>query len=90
MARKSRNVFADLPDDWKTEMDQTSTEDISAEIARLAMAEAENLQAKADDQDLKDKKDAVKFAAEGYRESTKGYRLRMKYILSILEGRGRA
>jgi hypothetical protein len=90
MAKQKKNPFADLPEDWTTEIEQSSTDDINAKVADMAKAEQENLQAKALDPDLKDKKEAVKFASEGYRESTKGYRLRMKYILSVLEGRGKA
>ena len=89
MARPKRNPFADLPDDWKTEIEQSATEVVNSKIVELTIAETENLQAKAEDQDLREKKDAVKFASEGYRESTKSYKLRMKYILSILDGRGK-
>ena len=89
MRFKKRDTFADLPDDWKTETDQSSIEDINAKIVDLTLNEAANLQAKSEDQDLKEKKEAVKFASEGYRESTKGYRLRIKYIRQVLEGRGK-
>lgn len=87
---KKRNPFADLPDEWKTIIEQSSIQDINKQIAELTMAETENLQAKTEDPDLKEKKEAVKFASEGYREATKGYKLRMKFILSVLEGRGKA
>jgi transcriptional antiterminator Rof (Rho-off) len=90
MARKKRDTYADLPEDWRTEIDQSSVEAINTKIVELTMAETENLQAKALDGDLKEKKEAVKFASEGYRESTKGYKLRMKFILQVLEGRGKA
>ena len=89
MRFKKRDTFADLPDDWKTETDQSSIEDINAKIVDLTLNEAANLQAKSEDQDLKEKKEAVKFASEGYRESTKCYRLRIKYIRQVLEGRGK-
>jgi predicted ATP-grasp superfamily ATP-dependent carboligase len=88
--KKPKLPFDDLPEDWRIEIEQSKTEDINTKIVELTMAETENLQAKALDGDLKEKKEAVKFASEGYREATKSYKLRMKYILSVLEGRGKA
>lgn len=90
MARKSKNPFADLPDDWKTEIDQSPVEAINAKIVELTIAETENQEAKKQDGDLAEKKEALKYANEGYREATKGYKLRLKYILQVLEGRGKA
>jgi predicted ATP-grasp superfamily ATP-dependent carboligase len=88
--RKKKLPFEDLPEDWRIEVEQSKTEEINTKIVELSVAEVENQQAKAIDPDLKEKKDAVKFASEGYREATKGYKLRMKYILQVLEGRGKA
>jgi predicted ATP-grasp superfamily ATP-dependent carboligase len=90
MARPKSNPFADLPEDWRTEIDQSSIDAINAKIVALTVAEVENQQAKSLDPDLREKKEAVKFASEGYREATKGYKLRMRYILQVLEGRGKA
>lgn len=90
MARKQKNVFADLPEEFVAEIDGSTVEQINAKVAELAKAEEENQQAKSLDGDLREKKDAVKFAAEGYRENTKGYKLRMKYILAVLVSRGKA
>lgn len=90
MARKKRDVFEGLPDDFRAEIDCATVDSINAKVAELAKAEAENLAAKTNDGDLKEKKEAVKYASEGYREATKGYRLRMKYVLAVLEGRGKA
>jgi hypothetical protein len=87
---KKRAPFSDLPDEWKTEIDQSPVEAINTRIVELTVAEVENVQAKVEDPDLKEKKEAVKFASEGYREATKGYKLRMRYILQVLEGRGKA
>lgn len=69
MARSKKNPFLDIPEEWRTEVEQSTTEDIQTKIYEL---------------------EAVKFASEGYREATKQYRLRMKYALQILEGRGKA
>lgn len=89
-ARKPRDPFKGLPDEFRAEIDGSDVDQINAKVAELAKEEARNLTAKAEDGDLREKKEAVKFAAEGYRESTKGYRLRIKYILSVLQGRGKA
>lgn len=88
--RKQKNIFDDLPEDFITEIDSATVEVINAKVAELAKAEEENQQAKSLDGDLREKKDAVKFASEGYRDATKGYKLRMKYILSVLVSRGKA
>lgn len=90
MPRQKRDAFEGLDEDWRTEIDQSSVEDINTKIVELTMAETANQEAKKLDGDLREKKEAVKFASEGYRESTKGYKLRMKYILQVLEGRGKA
>jgi predicted ATP-grasp superfamily ATP-dependent carboligase len=91
MARgKKKLPFDDLPEDWRIEIDQSSVEAINGKIVELTMAETENQEAKKLDGDLQEKKAAVKYASEGYREATKGYRLRMRYILQVLEGRGKA
>lgn len=90
MARKSKNPFDNLPDDFVAEIDGSTVDQINAKVAELAKAEQENLQAKSLDEDLKEKKEAVKFASEVYRDCSKGYRLRMKYILTVLESRGKA
>lgn len=90
MARRKHNPFDDLPDEWKTGIEQSTVEDINKSIVELSVAEVENQQAKAGDLDLKEKKEAVKWAAEGYRENTKSYKAKMKFILMILEGKGKA
>lgn len=90
MARPKKDPFGDIPEEWRDQMMQSSVEDIDAEVARLAKGEEENQKAKKEDPDLAEKREAVKFASEGYRESTKGYKTRMKFIMQVLEGRGKA
>lgn len=87
---KKKLPFEDLPEEWCAEIDQSSVEAINTKIVELTIAETENQEAKKQDGDLAEKKEAVKFASEGYREATKGYKLRMRYILQVLEGRGKA
>lgn len=88
--RQKKNPFEDLPEEWRDQITQSSPEAIDAEIVRLAKGEEENQAAKRLDRDLEEKKDAVKFASEGYRESTKGYKLRMKFIMQTLADKGKA
>lgn len=85
--RVKKDQFADLPADWKDAIIGSSEEEINKRIAELAKNEEENQKAKKDDADLTEKKEQVKFASEGYRESTKGYKLRMRWIMQILGDR---
>jgi hypothetical protein len=43
-----------------------------------------------EDQDLAEKKEAAKFAGEGYSETTKSNKLKRSYLYGILKARGKA
>ena len=88
--RTKKNPFADLPEEWRDMITQSTPEAIDAEIVRITKGEVENLEAKNKDQDLIDKREAVKFANEGYAVQTKAYRLRMKFIMQTLADKGKA
>jgi hypothetical protein len=88
MAKK--HPFEDIPEEWRDAVAHASEEEINSRIVELAKAEAENQKAMKEDPDLAEKKEAVKFAAEGYREATKGYKLRMKFIMQSLADRAKA
>jgi hypothetical protein len=88
--RPKKDKFDDLPDEWKDQIQQGKLEEIDDEIARLAKGEEENRNLKDQDEDLAAKREEAKVAGEQYREATKGYKLRMRFIMQVLEGRGKA
>jgi Fe-S cluster assembly scaffold protein SufB len=87
--RTKKEPFADLPDEWKDAIQQGKPEEIEKEIARLGIGEEENKKLKTEDEDLARCREEVKVAGEQYRAATKGYRLRMKFIMQVLESRGK-
>ncbi len=91
MARKfsKKNPFADLDQEYKDNIANMQDEEIKKRVSEIAIAEHENREAKKKDQDLKDKQEAVKFAAAQYVEGTKMNRLRIAYAHFILESRGK-
>ena len=89
MAFEKKDPFASLDEEWKDAVVAATVEEIDTRIAELAKAEEANLKAKKEDPDLLEKKEQVKLASEGYREATKGYRLRLKYIMRVLSDKAK-
>ena len=90
MAKEKKDPFAAIPEEWRDAVAASTVEQIDARIAELAKNEEENQNNKKEDEDLAEKKEAVKFAAEGYREATKMYKLKMKYVMRVLGDSGKA
>jgi hypothetical protein len=84
MAYQKKDPFEGLDREWMDAVVGSSVDDINKRIAELAKAEEENKAAMKADEDLAEKKEAVKFASESYRENTKGYKLRMRWIMQVL------
>jgi hypothetical protein len=53
------------------------------------MAESNNQTLKVADQDLADKKEQVKLAAEGYVTRTKEHKLKIAYCMQVLSDKGK-
>lgn len=87
---KNKLAFDDLSSDFKDAVAQSTPEQIRNRIAEIAMDEARNQTMKASDEDLAEKKEAVKFAGEGYATNTKQNKLKIKYAMMILEDKGKA
>jgi hypothetical protein len=84
-----KNPFEDLDKEFQDAIAGSSVEDINKRIAELAKAEEENQKLKKEDEDLSEKKEQVKYAAEGYRDSTKSYKLKMRFIMQCLSDSGK-
>ncbi|MDE2103615.1 MAG: hypothetical protein KGL39_40630 [Patescibacteria group bacterium] len=86
--RPRKDPFADVPKEWIDAVASASADDIRRRVAETALAEQSNLQAMRDDQDLAEKKEAVKLASEGYREATKVNTQKIRYAQQVLRDRG--
>ena len=87
--RPAKNKFADLDPEFKNQVESASENDLRLRIAEVAMNESDNKRLEKEDQDLAEKKEAVKEAAAGYREASKANNLKIAYIKTILEARGK-
>jgi hypothetical protein len=84
-----KSPFADLDVDFKSSVEAAADDELQKKLADLSLAESDNLQAKKDDEDLANTKEAVKVAGEQYATASKQHRLGVDYIKSILEARGK-
>lgn len=85
---KNKVAFDDLSEEFKTAIAQSSREEVKNRIAEIAMAESNNQTMKAADQDLADKKEQVKLAAEGYVGKTKDHKLKIAYMMQVIGDKG--
>ena len=86
--KKKKDQFEDLDEAFRAEISVMKAEEINSKIAQWAKeAELQTVQMKAD-ADLAQKREAVKFAAEPYREAIKGARLRIAFGMRVLTDRG--
>lgn len=89
MSRPKKNPFADLDQPYKDSIAAMDEAAIRKLCSDVALAEHENRQNQAKDEDLKEKKEAVKMAAEQYTEATKMNKQRIAYAHYILESKGK-
>ncbi len=91
MARKfkgPKDPYEDLDGDFKDAVSSMKDEEIRARIAKVAMDQQALEEAKKNDEDLKQRQDAVKVAMEPYREGKKACQLRIKFCRMVLDSRG--
>lgn len=90
MNYKKKNPFDAIEDTWRDGIVAMDEKDIRNAIATTALAQAELMAAKLEDEDLKEKKEAVKEASAIYREGTKINKLKIAFAHQILADRGKA
>lgn len=83
-----KSKFDDLPEDWKDKLASANLEELKAEVASVAKNEFLNQAVMKADQDLNEKKDAVKVASSGYREVTKMNKLKLGYLTQLAADKG--
>jgi len=89
MARQKKDPFADLDENFKEDILAMNEEEIRDRIATTALAQADLMAAKSEDQALKEKQEEYKEAGAVYREGTKMNKLRISYARQVLEDRGK-
>jgi hypothetical protein len=87
--RPKKEPFADLSPEYRTEIENASEEDIRKKISLVALAEAENVDNKKNDEHLKEVGMALQEAGAQYKEASKANKQKIGYARSILEARGK-
>ena len=86
--KKNTDPFADLDTDFKDAIASSTPEEINKRISDIAKAEEENLRAKAEDQDLAEKKAQAAEASVQYRDASKMNRMRIRFAMRVLGDKG--
>lgn len=89
MANNSKkDPFEDLDTDFKEAVAGMANDEIRERIAKVALDQMELMEAKKQDQDLTDKKEAYSEANAIYRDGTKMNKLRMEFCKRVLGDKG--
>lgn len=83
-----KDPFADLPGEFKERVESASIEDLRKIIAEVAMDQIALEQAKALDEDLKQKQEQAKEAGAIYSDGGKLNKLKHRLCRRVLEDRG--
>lgn len=87
-SKNKRSKWDDLSPEFKSSIDGASKEDLQGKLAEVAKALELNSAAQKADQDLNEKKQAVKDANAGYAEAKKAQRLKAEYLIVALSDKG--
>jgi hypothetical protein len=88
--RPAKDKFAELAPEFKDAVEGATDEDILSKLGEVAKSEELNQRMMSEDEDLAEKKEAAKFAAESYSETTKANKLKRAYLYNVLKARGKA
>lgn len=88
-SKTEKNPFDALDPEIKAKIEGSDDEQIKAIVAEVAMNQAALMERKKADQDLKEKREALKLASEGYTEGTKRNKQVITYARVILSARGK-
>ncbi len=86
--RKKKSPFDALPEDFKESVTTASLQQLKDKLSEVAKSDEHNLSAAKADTDLQEKKEALKAAAEGYREVAKLNKLKKKFIIQSMSDSG--
>jgi hypothetical protein len=85
---KQYKRFKKLDEEWRQEQLGATTEDLFGKITKTAMDDFQLAMAKDFDEDLAKLKEQVKVAQEPYSEGKKANKLRIEFLIQVLEDRG--
>lgn len=87
--KSKKDPYAALSTEERDAIASMKDEEIHARIAKAAMDQGALEDAQKNDGDLQEKKSAVKYAMEPYRDGKKRLKTLVKYSRSILDARGK-
>lgn len=87
--QEKKDPFELAPQEFKDSVNAASDGEINAKIAEVAMNDAALADAKKEDQDLTEKKGAVKEASRQYVEGRNANRAKIAYARDVLKARGK-
>lgn len=85
---QKKDQFEDLSEEFKTQIVNSSREDIEHHLASVALQHMELKQAQKDDGDLAEKKAAYKAANEMYVEGFKTHKMKLEFMRRVLNDKG--
>lgn len=87
-----KDPFKDLSQDFKDTVDALGNDEVSARkmIAEIALNNAALVEAQLADEDLAEKKEAVRMAMESYTPSYKAFKTQISYIRAHLASNGKS
>lgn len=89
MLKEKKDKFAPLPVEFRDDIAAMSESEIKSQIAKVALDTEALRQAQEEDQDLTEKKEAVKFANAPYRDGFKQNRLKIEFMRQVLGDKGK-
>lgn len=89
MSRPKKDIFADLSEEFKNSVAAMDETQIREQITKVTLAQVANLEAKDQDQDLAQKKEAYKEAGAQYREATKANKAKVLFCKRVLGDKGK-
>ena len=90
MGRSKKDVFEDLPEEFKEAvagMDEAGIHDV---LAKISLNQGALMEAKDADEDLATKKEIAKEAGSSYREGTKMNKNKVAWCRRVLSDKGKA
>jgi hypothetical protein len=88
MAKKEKDKFDLLEQEWRDAVQGMNKEDIKKRVCEVALNQAELMKAKREDQDLDEKRETYRDASSIYREGTKMNKAKIEYMKMVLDGMG--
>ena len=89
MGRAKKDIFEDLPKEFKESVSGMKEAEIRDQITKVSLNQAALMEAKDADQDLTEKKEAAKEAGAQYREGTKVNKAKVAWCRQVLSDQGK-